>query len=407
LKSSATYKNTVIMSSTTASSVQKEKTVASLTLSEKEEIVGRFNERVDGAIAQSPPSKEWVKQALSRGGSSRCPCRFRRLSLDIILHHGEALADLLCEYPDDIVLTQAYDGSVGFQSQDIAPKISPLEVLTTDARWKDEWGTEWGHAVGGSGATTLSHPLTDWSQLENYLGQFIPDPNDAGRLDGAMPSWKKHAKDRFFCGMTHLALFERLHCIRGMSELFMDFHLYPDEINRLLDVLTDYYVEIVRLWGQLGSVDGIFLTDDWGTQTSLMISPIMWKKFFAERYRRICEEAHRHNMLVVFHSCGNVMQIIGGLIEAGVDVMDPIQPDAMNIAEVAKNFGGKIAFSGGISDQILKSLSPQQIRDEVRRTKDILGGPYGNAFLLCPSNVLLQDIPLENLRALIEAGHSN
>jgi uroporphyrinogen decarboxylase len=206
--------------------------------------------------------------------------------------------------------------------------------------------------------------------------------------------------------MTHMALFERLHCLRGIENTFADFHLYPNEVHRLLDALTDYYVEIVRSWGRLGGVDGLLLTDDWGTQTSLMISPAMWRKFFAAPYRRICDEAHRCEMHVVFHSCGNVTAIIGDLIDAGVDVLDPLQPEAMDLAQVAKDYGGKVAFCGGISDQQLATLSPQQVRDHVRRTIDTLGSRFDNAYLVGPSNVLCPEVPLKNLRALFEACHN-
>ena len=150
-----------------------------------------------------------------------------------------------------------------------------------------------------------------------------------------------------------------------MNRTFEDFYLYPRELNRLLDSLTDYYVELVRAWGQLGGVDGLFLTDDWGTQTSLMISPRMWRTFFAARYRLICEKAHRSGMQLIFHSCGNVTAIIGDLIDCGVDVIDPLQPEAVDLEQIAREFGGKVAFSGGISDQELAALSPQQVKDHV------------------------------------------
>jgi uroporphyrinogen decarboxylase len=386
-----------------ATIVRSDEDVRGMTLEEKQDVIKRFGARVDAAVAASPPSKERIKRALSRQGASRCPVRLRRLSLDVILRYGDSLADLFCQYPDDAIFTPAYDLFVGYQPQ--RPDLNPVRLLTEDSRWTDEWGTVWQHAAGGVGASTVANPLTDWSQLDEYLAKRMPDPRAPGRLDAARPSLEMHGKTRYFGGMAHMTLFERLHCLRGMENTFADFHTYPDEVGRLLDALTDYYVELVAAWGELG-VDGLFLTDDWGTQATLMISPAMWKKFFAGPYRRICDEAHRHGMHVVFHSCGNVAAIVGGLIDAGIDVLDPLQPEAIDQAEVARQFGGKVAFCGGISDQKLAVISPQETRDHVRRTIDTLGTSCGNAYLVGPSNVLCPEVPFENIVALFEACHN-
>jgi len=381
-------------------------TFSELTLHERETIIQRFNARVDQATAASVPTKDWVRKALHRGGAERCPVRLRRLSLDVILRHGDALADLFCQYPDDVVFAAPYDIFVGYQPGDHPNRVNPLQVLTEQAQWLDEWDTGWSHAAGGVGATPFSYPLQDWSQLDAYLAQRMPDPLAPGRLDGAVSVLRMHGQTKYFVGMTHLALFERLHCLRGMQNTFEDFYLFSTEVDRLLGALTDYLLEIIRLWGKLGGVDGWFLTDDWGTQTSLMISPQMWRKFFAARYRRLCDEAHRWEMDVIFHSCGNVTQIVGDLIDAGVDVLDPVQPEAMDLAWIAREFGGKVAFCGGISDQEIVALTPAQVRDHVRRTIDILGRAFGNTYLVGPSNTLTPEIPIENLQALFEACHS-
>jgi len=379
---------------------------AELTLQEREAIIQRFNARVDQASAASPPSKNWVRAALRRRGASRCPVRLKRLSLDVILRYGDALADLFCQYPDDAVFVPAYDFSVGYQPQDSPNRINPIQVLTEEARWLDEWGSEWSHAAGGVGASTVAYPLENWSQLDAYLAERMPVASIPGRLDEALPALRLHGQSRYFAGMTHLALFERLHCLRGMQNIFQDFYLFPAETDRMLGVLTDYLVEIIRLWGSLGSVDGWFVTDDWGTQTSLMISPRMWRKFFAARYRRLCDEVHRWNMDVIFHSCGNVTQIVGDLIDAGVDVLDPLQPEAMDLQQIAREYGGKIAFCGGISDQEIVTFTPAQVKDHVHRTIDILGKAFDNAYLVASSNTLPPEIPIENLQALLEACHN-
>jgi uroporphyrinogen decarboxylase len=190
-----------------------------------------------------------------------------------------------------------------------------------------------------------------------------------------------------------------------MENAFEDFYLFPKETDRLLGALTDWYVEIINAWGQLDQVDAMWMGDDWGSQTALMISREMWRRFFAARYRRLCDEAHRLGLDVHFHSDGNVIDILGDLIDAGVDVIDPVQPEAIDLARVSREFGGKVAFSGGLSDQLLATCSPAQVRDEVHRAIEMLGAPFGNAYILAPSNSLTPEIPLDNLVALFQACH--
>ena len=376
-----------------------------LPLSEMQAILSRFDERVSAAFRQHPRTRDWVRKAFQRQGAVRCPVRLKRVSLDVILRHGDHLADLYCQFPDDVLFIQAYDYSIGHQPPEGKERINEVQILTQSAEWMDEWGTRWGHAFGGIGATTVANAIQDWYQLDDYLAHRMPDPHARGRLDRAKAVLAIHGDDKYCAGLVHFALFERLHCLRGMENTFCDLRANEAEVSRLLEALRDYFIELIREWGQT-NVAAIFMTDDWGSQTGLMISPEMWRKHFKAHYRRIIDEIHHWDKDVIFHSCGNVMRVIPELIELGVDVLDPVQPTAMNIDEVGRSFGGKIAFSGGIDDQRLEDYSPQQVKDEVRHAIDTLGKPYGNAYLLAAANLITPTVPFENIEALFEACHA-
>jgi uroporphyrinogen decarboxylase len=279
-------------------------------------------------------------------------------------------------------------------------------ILTQDAEWEDEWGTRWGHAFGGVGATPRRHPLEDWNGLDDYLARRLPDPRAPGRMDAATEVLRMHGRDRYCCGTIHLALFERLHALRGMADVFADFYTHPAEVRRLLEAIAAYTLELIRMWGGLGA-DAVFLTDDWGSQTAMMISPAMWREFFKAHYTALFAEAHRLGMDVIFHSCGNVTAIVENLIEIGMDVLDPLQPGAMDVDLLARRFGGRVSFCGAVGlQQLLARGTPQQVRDAVRRLIDTLGRPFGGGFFVSPANVLTPDIPLANLEALFEGAHS-
>ena len=367
-------------------------------------IVSRFEERVDEAQRAHPPNKDEVKKAIHRKGASRSPVRLKRLSCDVIIRYGDAFADLFCEFPDDLIFIAPYDIFIGYQGPDRKGRTNPVEVMMKAAEWTDEWGTRWAHAFGGVGACPIAYPIKDWSQLDGYLATRMPDAREPGRLDAAKPILEMHSQTKYSVAMIHISLFERLQGLRGMENLFVDFYTNEREVRRLADAITNYLLELIRSWAEIGP-DAILLTDDWGTQASLMVSLDMWRKFFERFYRTVFDEAHRLGMDVFFHSCGNIMQIIPKLIDIGVDVIDPVQPGAIDLSEVARNFGGKVAFSGGIDVQRLASYSPRQVKDEVRSTISTLGKPFGNAYVVSPANALTPEIPLENLQALFEACH--
>jgi uroporphyrinogen decarboxylase len=376
----------------------------SLPLSEMENIVTRFKDRVMAAQLASPPNKDWVRKTLRREGADRCLTRMNRFTMDVIVRYGDALADLLCQYPDDVVSVLPYEFALGYQPPDRPGRLSDFETLMRENEWVDEWRITWRHSVDGVGANPVGHPLSDWTQLDDYLHNQMPNAHESGRISAALPTLAKLGSARYCVGIVHNILFERLFALRGMENTLADFHTNESEVRRLCDALTEYVIGLIQEWGKT-EISAIFLTDDWGSQEALMISPVMWRRFFKEYYRRIFAEVHRWGKDVMFHSCGNITSIIPDLIEVGVDILDPMQPGSLNLAEVASQYGGKVAFSGGIDDQRLEDYSPREVKDMVRKTVDTLGRPYGNSYIVAAANAILPSVPLENLAAMIQASH--
>lgn len=381
-----------------------ERDYRALPLEQMEAIVQEFEVRVNESQQVQPAGKDFVRRAVNRKGVARCPVRNKTLSLDIILKYGNDLADLYCRYPDDIVCLYPYDFTVGYQAPGRKDRINPIYSMIHASEWTDEWGTRWKHAFGGIGAIEIDYPIKDWSMLDGYLKSRMPRADAPGRLDAVLPWLKMHGQTRYCIGMIILGIWERVRNLRGNENALMD-HLDSErELTRLIEALTWYLVELVDCWAKIG-VDAVFLTDDWGTQRSLMISREMWSRFYRESYRRVFDEAHRLGLDIIFHSCGNVEEIVSDLIDIGLDVLNPLQPGAINLPRIARNFGGHVAFFGGIDDQSLLSKgTPKQIKEEARRTLDTLGRPYGNAFIIAPANVMTPDVPLENIEALMQAG---
>ncbi len=350
-------------------------------------------------------TRDRVKRAIRRQGDGRCPTWTKRLSMDVVVRYGDALADVFCEFPDDLVRLAPYELWIGHQPADRPDRVDPVVVLTQDAEWTDEWGTRWAHSAGGTGAHQAAFPIQDWSQLDEYIAHRLPHADAPGRFDPVLADIRLHRGSRYLLGRIGLLLFERLGSVRGTENVLTDLYTNESELRRLCDAIVEYDIGMIRAWAGLGA-DGLFMTEDWGAQKGLMISPAMWRRIFRPYYARMIEEAHRLGLDVILHSCGNVMEIVGDFIEIGLDVLDPVQPTAMDIAEVGRRFGGHISFLGAVdARQMLPSFRPAQVRDMVRRTIDTLARPFGGGLILSPDNVLTPDLPLENIRAMVEACH--
>jgi uroporphyrinogen decarboxylase len=134
----------------------------------------------------------------------------------------------------------------------------------------------------------------------------------------------------------------------------------------------------------------------------MLISPAAWRCFVKPRLARIFATAKQAGRIVFLHSCGNVRAVVPDLVELGLDVLHPIQPEALDVVELKREFGGELTFCGGLGTQnLLAHAGPAEVRDEVLRLKQVLGA--GGGYILEPGITIQADVPLENMLALIEA----
>jgi uroporphyrinogen decarboxylase len=171
----------------------------------------------------------------------------------------------------------------------------------------------------------------------------------------------------------------------------------------LLDQIADRVARAAQRFAEAG-VDVLILGDDIATQHGLMMSLDMWTRIFKPRLRRIISAAKevRPDVIIFYHSDGNVWDAIPGLIDAGVEILNPVQPECMNPAEVKKSFGDRLAFFGTVSVQRTMPFgTPDEVRSEVRQRIETVG--KGGGLLLSPAHVLQPDVPWDNIVAFFEA----
>ncbi len=200
-------------------------------------------------------------------------------------------------------------------------------------------------------------------------------------------------------------IFESSWYMRGMDTLMMDFVLHPEIAHAIAERVTGFYLEyfdrILTAGG--GEIDLVFTADDLGGQQGLLISRAMWEEFIKPYHVRLNEVIHSHNARVVYHSDGAVSEVVDGLIEMGIDVLQALQFDAagMDDEDLKSRFGDRLCFAGGVSVQrTLPHLTPDDVRTEVKHLISTLG--RGGGYVLGPSHAIQAGTPVENIMAMYD-----
>lgn len=327
-------------------------------------------------------SRQRVISAIELSGPDRVPV-FHGVLPAALLKHGQPLADLLNEYNHD------------FGGHWKVPQPDEITGPYAKGTTTDEWGVIWNNDQHGMLGVPVGHPLEDWSDYPNWRPPAVPS-------DEWFSNIRKSIQDS---GHEHYVmlggpnLFERMQWLRGYENLMTDIALDAEEAYILRDRLVEREVEYLTKAGKLDG-EGFHFGDDWGTQVALIIRPETWRKFYKPAYSRmfeVCKSAGKH---VHFHSDGVTWDILDDLIEIGVDVLN-IQHSIMDLGEISREFGGKVAFRSDLDRQhILPHGTAEQIRAHVKEVYQALGTFNGG---LIGHGEIAPDVPLENIRAMLEA----
>ncbi len=261
---------------------------------------------------------------------------------------------------------------------------------------QDEFGVVWNRTIDkdiGLPEEYLlkDHPLKDLR---------FPDPHAPERLAG-LPDFIKTYPDRFRLISFSFTLFERAWVLRGMEDLLVEMLIEPQKVDELFDAILDYNLGMLEDVLKY-DIDGVMFGDDWGQQTGLIFGGRLWRRFIKPRIAKLYKRVKQTDKAVFIHCCGKVQELFPELIELGLDVFNPFQPEVMDPYEMKKQFGDPLSFYGGVSIQkLLPFGTPQQITAEVNRLIDEVGRNGG--YIIAPSHDMPGDIPLENLLAFIQA----
>lgn len=251
-----------------------------------------------------------------------------------------------------------------------------VEVRGDEVRSTDEWGCTWvSYRSIPTMGQPLVHPLQDWEDVEGFE---FPGMEMEVRFTGVDEEVARLRElGKYVVGDLDFGIWERLHFLRGLNETVRDLFTNRDRVHTLLERITEFKIELIRGYSDLG-VDCVGFTDDWGDQSKLMISPRLWVDVFKPYYRRIFREARIRGMHTFLHSCGNITDIIGHLREAGLDIIQIDAPHQNGVQWLSDNFRGRICFDCCIDIQkVLVTGDPSAIDEEARLLTEKLGTRAG------------------------------
>ncbi|MCR5845014.1 MAG: uroporphyrinogen decarboxylase (URO-D) [bacterium] len=168
-------------------------------------------------------------------------------------------------------------------------------------------------------------------------------------------------------------LFEQMHMLMTFEDTLCSFLTNEDEVHELIDAITEYRLEYMRLIVENLHPDMIVSHDDFGTKNGLFLSPEVWREFFKEPYRRLYDYLHANDVIVMHHADSFGEPIVGDLAEIGVDVWQGVLP-TNDIVRLTAELDGRMALMGGIDSVIDRADSTEaEIRAETRRALDAYG----------------------------------
>jgi len=198
-------------------------------------------------------------------------------------------------------------------------------------------------------------------------------------------------------------MYENAWQVRGYEEFLIDMHDDPKRCEYILDRFAERNERIAATAGRAG-VDMLLTGDDVANQNALMFSKEMWQKFMKSRWAKVfaAARAGNPNIQIWYHSDGDITSIIPDLIEIGVTILNPLQPECLNLKKLKKEFGAHLVFEGSIGTQsTMPFATPDEIKRVIRERKKTLG--YDGALIIAPTHILEPEVPLENIEAFVEA----
>ncbi|MGN1141141.1 MAG: uroporphyrinogen decarboxylase family protein [Oliverpabstia sp.] len=255
----------------------------------------------------------------------------------------------------------------------------------------------------------IDPPWWDWYNLppcfaEEDTPDILPDTIGMGSYEEFFSKVKylKENYDAYILVTVWGSHWEKAYFSRGIENFLCDLAADPEWSKELLDMIIRKNMVMLENILCCENIDGVLLGSDWGAQKDMLMSPECFRTLIKDGEKKEYDLIKKYGKNVFVHSCGNILRIMDDLAEIGVECLNPIQPECMDIEFLKKEYGDRMAFYGGISTQrTLPYGTPDDVRQETIEITEMMSKNGG--YIIAPSQEIQEDVPYENLCALIEA----
>jgi uroporphyrinogen decarboxylase len=270
------------------------------------------------------------------------------------------------------------------------------------------WVSPFGVARTGIGyGQPLSHPLAGAATVAEILDFPWPEADwiDVSDIRRSASPW---SEDFAILGGEWAPFWHDAIDLVGHEQLYYLMYDYPEVAEKLLELITDYYyLGSERTFEEAGDlIDVFFIGNDLGSQTGPLLGTDLFRRFLLPQFERLIDLGHRYGLKVMMHCCGGFRPLIPDLIEAGMDGLHALQPDAagMDPAGLKRDFGDKILLNGSIDSKhiLIEGKSPEWVREQTHEILRIMA-PGGGYVASASHDTILEETPVENVLAMFDA----
>jgi len=243
------------------------------------------------------------------------------------------------------------------------------------------------------------HPAMLEKDLEKAVDKYlIPDMDNSDIFIEWEEDLKNLSDELIVLPTGYVGIFERSYLLMSFEQLMLQLALKPKIVEMMFEKVAEYKTGMAKKAVELGFKVAHF-GDDLGTQKGGLFSESNFKKIYLPRLKKFWGVYVDAGIPIMFHSCGNIIDYLPYLIDAGLKILEPTQP-CMDIKYLKKEYGKDLIFFGGIDTQQLPFLTEKETRDLARKTIRILG--KGGGYIIAPSQEIMNDVPIENVKAIVE-----